>query len=179
VIEDDPPTEEAPPMFEEFMGVPAHPLLVHAAVVFVPLLAVLATAYAALPFVRPHTRWVLGLLAIGAPLTALFAKLSGDEFYNRLDARGGISQEYYPRLEAHGQLGTRTLYATIVLGVLVLALVYFVAPRRAATTAGPTGGMARALPLVLALLSVAAAGVSLYYVLRTGDSGAKAVWEGQ
>ena len=52
-------------MFEEFQGIPAHPLLLHAAVVFVPLLALATIAYAFVPFVRPHTRVVLGLLAAG------------------------------------------------------------------------------------------------------------------
>jgi hypothetical protein len=166
-------------VFEEFMGVPAHPLLVHAAVVFVPLLAALTIAYALVPFVRPHTRWVLGLLALGTPIAALLAKLSGDAFFKRLDEAGGISEGYYPRLERHQDLGTMTLYASIALAVLSLALVYVVAPRSAAAPAGGRGGSARAVSVALGVLAIAAAGVSLYYVIRTGDSGAKAVWEGR
>jgi uncharacterized protein YjeT (DUF2065 family) len=164
-------------VFEEFMGIPAHPLFIHAAVVFVPLLVLLTVGYAAVPFVRSHIRWVTAAFAVAAPLAALVAKLSGDAFFARLDERGGISEEFYPRLEEHQDLGTITLYASIVLGVLVLALVYFVAPRAAAATAGGAGS-SRAVSLVLGALALIAAGVSLYYVFRTGDTGAKAVWEG-
>jgi len=156
------------------MGIPAHPLLIHAAVVFVPLLALLTIAYGLLPVVRAHTRWVLGLLALAAPVSALLAKLSGDAFFARLQSRNRVTPEFVPTIEAHQRLGTLTLYATIVLGLATLALVYVVAPTGAATGAGSR----RVLSLVLVALSLVAAAVSLYYVVRTGDSGAKAVWTG-
>lgn len=171
------PTEEKP-VFEELMGLPAHPLLVHAAVVFVPLLAILAAAYAFIPFIRPHVRWVLGLLAIVTPISALLAKLSGDAFFERLDSGGRITPEFYPTLEAHQQLGNLTLYATIALAVLTLALVYFVRPGAAAERAACGAGSTRILLLVLRALTLVAAAVSVYYVVRTGDSGASAVWTG-
>ncbi|MEE6311685.1 hypothetical protein V1634_33155 [Plantactinospora veratri] len=184
-------------MLEEFMGIPAHPFLVHAAVVFVPLLALTAVGYAFLPFVRPHLRWVLGLLAVATPLAALMAKLSGDRFLARLESRNRVSPEYVPRLAEHQDLGTNTLYATLVLGVLALALVFLVKPRVAAppVTAGAAGADGGAdgedgtaavtakgspvLTLVLGVLCLAAAGITLYYVFRTGDTGAQAVWQGQ
>lgn len=157
------------------MGIPAHPLLIHAAVVFVPLLALVAIAYAFVPLVRPHTRWVLGLLAVGAPISTLLSKLSGDAFFDRMAAAGRITEEFYPTIENHQQLGNMTLFATIILGIVTLALVYFVGPRVAAAGAA---GRGRILPLVLQVLTVIAAGLSLYYVIRTGDSGSKAVWTG-
>lgn len=160
------------------MGLPTHPLLIHAAVVLVPLLAILAIAYALVPFVRSHIRWVLGLLAVATPITTLLAKLSGDAFFRRLQSRGRVTPEFIPKLEAHQRFGTLTLYATIVLAILTLALVYFVGPRVGAALAASRAGSTLALPLVLAALSVVAAAVSLYYVIRTGDSGAKAVWTG-
>ncbi|MFC4022064.1 DUF2231 domain-containing protein [Micromonospora sp. GCM10011542] len=171
------PPEETP-MFEEFMGVPAHPLVLHAAVVFVPLLAALTLGYAFLSPVRPHTRWVLGLLALGTPVAALFAKLSGDAFLNRLKTANRVSPEYVPKLEAHQQLGNLTLYATIGLAVVALALVWFVPPRAAVADAAGGGGSGRALTVSLQVLSLVAAGLGVYYVIRTGDSGAKAVWTG-
>ena len=165
-------------MFEEFMGVPAHPLVLHAAVVFVPLLAALTIGYAFIPPFRPHTRWALGLLALGAPLSALLAKLSGDAFFARLRAANRVSPEYVPKLEAHQQLGNLTLYATIGLAIVALALVWFVPPRTATAIAAGGVGSSRALTLSLQALSLVAAGVGVYYVVRTGDSGAKAVWTG-
>jgi hypothetical protein len=161
-------------MFEEFMGIPAHPLLVHAAVVFVPLLALLTIGYALVAPIRPHTRWVLGLLAVGAPIAAFLTKLSGDAFLERMQAANRVTPEFLPRLQTHQDFGDMTLYATIGLAVVALALVWFVPPR---TVEGVRPG--RALTLALQALSVLAAGVAIYYVFRTGDSGAKAVWEGQ
>jgi len=162
-------------VFEELAGLPAHPLLVHAAVVFVPLLGVLAAGYALVPLVRPHIRWVLGLLALAAPVTALLAKLSGDEFFARLAANDEITPDFYPTIEAHQDLGNLTLYTSIPLAVLTLALVYVVGPRDAVRVPGGLGP-ARVWSLALRGLTVVAAAVSLYYVIRTGDSGANAVW---
>ncbi|MEH1168286.1 DUF2231 domain-containing protein [Micromonospora sp. CPCC 205539] len=170
-------------MFEEFMGIPAHPLLLHAAVVFVPLLALLTIGYAFVALIRPHTRWVLGLLALAAPVSALLAKLSGDAFFERLRSANRVTPEFLPKLEAHQEFGDITLWATIGLAIVALALVRFVPPRAVATSTtdgeSTTAGTGRALTLSLQVLSLVAAGVVLYYVFRTGDSGAKAVWEGQ
>lgn len=165
-------------MFEEITGIPAHPLLLHVPVVLIPLLVLLTVGYAALPFIRPHTRWVLGLLAVITPISALFAKLSGDAFFRRLESRDRISAEYYPRLQEHGDLGDMTLYTTIVLAVLALALAILVAPKGAADAAAQPAKAARLLPLVLAALSLVAGAVSLYYLIRTGHTGAHAVWDG-
>ncbi|MGW5558179.1 DUF2231 domain-containing protein [Micromonospora sp. NPDC003944] len=164
-------------MFEEFMGIPAHPLLLHAAVVFVPLLALLAVGYAIVAPIRPHTRWVLGLLAVGAPVAALLTKLSGDAFLERMQSANRVTPEFLPKLQTHQEFGNNTLYATIGLGVVALALVWFVPPK--ATDADTDRRPGRPLTLALQVLSVVAAGVAVYYVFRTGDSGAKAVWEGQ
>jgi hypothetical protein len=170
-----------PPVFEEFMGVPLHPLLVHAPVVFIPLLSLVAVAYALVPFLRPHTRLVLGALALVTPLATLFAKLAGDAFYKRLDARGLSGGDLQGKIEAHRHFGTLTVYATVALAIIALVLVYMVAPRQsmAAAADGFTASARPApWPSVLTILAVAGAIVALYYVVRTGDSGSKAVWTG-
>jgi hypothetical protein len=173
------PTEEAP-VFEEFMGVPFHPLLVHAAVVFVPLLALLAVAYALLPFVRAHVRWVLGVLAVVAPLATLISKISGDAFFRRRQARGtGPDSELYAQIQSHQHLGTIALYWTITLGVLTLIVVYLIRPTLAAVSAHATGvTRSRAVQIAITVLLVVDAAITLYYVVRTGDSGAKTAWTG-
>lgn len=166
-------------MFEEFMGIPAHPLVLHAAVMFVPLLALLTIGYALVAPIRPHTRWVLGLLALAAPVSALLAKLSGDAFFDRMRSANRVTPEFVPTLEAHQQFGDFTLWATIGLAVVALALVWFVPPRAAEASAPGGARPGRALTLTLQVLSLVAAGIAVYYVIRTGDSGAKAVWTGQ
>lgn len=170
-------------MFEEFSGVPSHPLLVHAAVVFIPLLAIMAGAYALAPFIRPHIRWVLGALAVATPGAALFAKLSGDAFFARLRGKDMISPEVGRAIAEHRDLGNLTLISSLVLAAAALALVYLVRPALAVTLAPEAAAPApvrpaRAVALGLSVVVVLAAVVSLYFVVRTGDSGAKAVWTG-
>lgn len=165
-------------MFEEFLGLPAHPLLVHAAVVFVPLLAIVAVLYALVPVVRHHIRWVLVVLAIGTPLAALFTKLSGDAFFDRMDAAGRITEGFYPVLENHQTLGNWTLISATVLGVVTLALVYLVPPRGVAAPRVGSAAMVRNLSVAVRVLVVLVAVASLVFVFMAGDSGARAVWEG-
>ena len=67
-------------MFDQFNGLPLHPLVVHAAVVFVPLLVVTAILYGVVPQLRSRIGWVAALLAVAAPTAALVAMLSGRAF---------------------------------------------------------------------------------------------------
>ena len=53
-------------MFDEISGLPAHPLLVHAAVIFIPLQVLAGIAYAVVPFTRKYAWWtVLALAVVG------------------------------------------------------------------------------------------------------------------
>jgi hypothetical protein len=167
-------------VFEEFGGIPMHPLLVHAAVIFVPLLALLAIAYGFLPFVRRHVRWVLAGLAVVAPGAALFSKLSGDAAFARGQEKGWISEGFVGVIEEHQAYGANTALWSYFLAALTLVLVYAVTPRAvagaAATVSGPRWRNNRVLGLILAVLVTVVGAVAMYYVFKTGDSGAKAVW---
>jgi hypothetical protein len=144
--------------------------MVHFAVVFIPILAILAIAYAFVPRVRPKTRWLLGLLGVATPIAALVAKLSGDALLARFQNRNLVTPEFMPRLVDHQGLGTMTLYAAIVLGLVALVLVAVLAPG-----ATPSTGMT----LALRVLTVVVAAAALYYVIRTGDTGGKNAWIGK
>ena len=172
-------------MFEEFTGIPMHPLLVHAAVVFVPLLALAAIGYGFVPFLRPHLRLVTAVLAVLAPGATWVAKLSGQAFFDRGIERKDITEGFVSVIQRHQNFGNLTAYYTTALGVLTLVLVYLVAPRRATSTvgamqaSGPAWRTSPALRWIVAVLVAVAGVVSIYYVVRTGDSGAHAVWEGR
>ena len=71
-------------MFTTILGIPAHPLLVHFAVVFVPLLIGVAVVYTLWPAARSRLDWALALLAVVAPFAAWFARISGLNFKQRL-----------------------------------------------------------------------------------------------
>lgn len=153
-------------MFDEFLGLPLHPLAVHLAVVFVPLLAVAAAAYALVPRLRAKVDWLAALLAVIAPLSAVVARMSGLGFQERRDLplQGDLAN--------HENYGTITMWVTIALGVVTLALIW---SRRAA------GGQSKGwtwLSIALTVLVVAGAVAATVYVVLAGDLGSRMVWEG-
>jgi uncharacterized membrane protein len=152
-------------VFETFNGLPLHPLVVHAAVVFIPLLIAAVLAYAFVPRVRSRLDWLVVGLAVVAPLTALTAKITGDAFRAREARRHTASPAVLAKIDHHRLLGTWTLYVTIALGLVALALV-LVRRRPVAVSA----------LLVVAALGLSVAGGILVYL--TGDSAAKIVWTG-
>jgi uncharacterized membrane protein len=157
-------------VFEEIKGLPIHPLVIHAAVVLIPLLVLGAVVYAVLPKLRGRVGWAVVALAVAAPLAALFAKLSGDAFRRRLIDKNAISGPVLHRVNDHRSLGNITLWFTIALAVTTLLLVFITSRRGPAI---PRWGV-----VVLGIVVVALAVGSGYYVFWTGDYGARAVWEG-
>lgn len=154
-------------MFDQVNGLPVHALVLHAAVVFVPLLALGAIAYALVERWRTKIGWAVLLLAVTAPITALVAMLSGDELHERL-LEQGLKGRGAEVINDHLGFGTRTFWFSLALGVITLVLV-LAAQRR-------PGSLPRVAGLGLAVVTVALAAITGYYVYRTGDSGATAVW---
>lgn len=158
-------------MFTEFMGLPLHPLVVHAAVIFVPLLVLAAVVYAFVPRTRPRVGWLALVLAVVAPATALVAKLSGEELRETFVAKN-YSPQILDQVATHQGYGDLTFWFSLGLGLFTAALVV-VTSRQPQT---------RILPSWVRL--VLTAGVAVFgvltaiYVYLTGDSGATAVWGG-
>jgi peptidoglycan/LPS O-acetylase OafA/YrhL len=153
-------------VFDQVNGLPVHVLVVHAAVVFVPLLAIGAIVYALLPRWRSRIGWAVVLLAVAAPLAALTAKLSGEELQTRL-VRQGVSGRGAEIINDHAGYGDLTFWFSLALGVVSLVLVL-------GTARGRT--LPKIANLGLAAVMVVLAAISGYYVFQTGDSGATAVW---
>jgi hypothetical protein len=171
-------------VFDRVLGLPAHPLLVHAAEVLVPLLALGGIAYAVAPFARRHLRWVVGLLALAAAGAVTAAKLSGDQFSKNKNL---ASPEIQSKISNHSDFGTRAWYFTLGLALVVLVLVVLIRPASGGGTArrgpddtlvAPRSGSPVILQVVLGVLTVGLAGVTLYFIFKTGDSGANMVWDG-
>ena len=123
-------------MFDQVNGLPVHALVLHAAVVFVPLLALGAIVYALVGRWRPKIGWAVLLLAVVAPITALVAMLSGNKLHERLLDQGlkGRGAEI---INDHMGFGTRTFWFSLALGVVTLVLV--LATQRRARFAAPGG----------------------------------------
>jgi hypothetical protein len=171
-------------LFEEIMGIPAHPLIVHAAVVFVPLQVAAAIAYAVVPAVRRRTGWLVIALAIVGPATAWVAKLSGEALQERM-AGQGVTE--FSQIDQHSEFANMAWYVSMALGVLMILMVLVLGRRgrRVVTDADvepgapASRGSGALLNVAFAVLVIAAAGATGYYIFKTGDSGAKMVWQGR
>ena len=170
-------------MFDRFSGLPAHPLLIHAAVVFVPLLALGAIAYALLPFLRRHLWWPLLLLAIAGAASIFAARQSGVTFSKNKNL---ASPQIQAKITEHQGFGTKAMWWTF--GLTLIALAMLAATRhvrriRAWRGDGGAAAVSRVriatIPeLLFSILSVGIGLAVLYYVYKTGDSGAHMAWEG-
>ncbi|WFE98055.1 DUF2231 domain-containing protein [Micromonospora sp. WMMD987] len=156
-------------MFKEFNGLPSHVLVVHAVVVFVPLLALLASVYGLVPRWRPRLDWAVAILAVATPVLAWVATETGEAFQTALKAKG-YSPELLAKIQEHSELGDILLWWTLGLGVAALLLLA-VTSDRVRTPKLPTWAT-WVLTGVVVVLSV----LSSISVYLTGDSGAASVW---
>jgi hypothetical protein len=158
-----PPAESGGPL-DLINGLPVHPLVVHAAVVLVPLTAIGVIVMALWPrFSQRH-----GWLVVGTSLVALGANFMAKESGEGLEERVGE-----PGFD-HAELGNIMPVFAAALAVVVVVL--WLIDRRA-----PVEGPAprRALRIVVAIAAVLIAVANIFWVYRVGDSGAKSVWTGK
>ena len=156
----------------EINGLPLHPLVVHAVVVFAPLAALFGIVYAVRPQWRWALRWPLVVVTLIAVGTAVVAVLAGQDL---AETRGLDALEAVRTHEERGKLLRNILLGfTVVVGLAAWRL------------GGPSGlksgrGERAATPawceiVVMGLLVVGAVAVGVA-VFLAGDSGSRAVWE--
>ncbi|MFI7608597.1 DUF2231 domain-containing protein [Micromonospora sp. NPDC049366] len=156
-------------MFEQIQGLPIHVLVVHAVVVLVPLLALLAVAFVAVPRWRRRLDWAVGILAVIAPVTAWVAVESGEALTDALVARG-FQGPVLDQIFEHSRYGDILFRLVLPLGIVALLLL-------AVTSGHPRVPKLPALVTpILSVAVVALAIASLVYVVLTGHSGAETVW---
>ncbi len=151
-------------------GVPIHPLVVHGAVVFVPLAALLVMAYV-VPKYRWAARWPALVLTT---LAAAFVQLSastGEELEHKVGESALIS--------THAEWAGRLQFVTWVL-FAAMALAFWALPhvtqlRDAEHRQARVAALEKPMMVLLPLLAVAV----LVLVVVTGDAGARSVWAGR
>ncbi|KQW48408.1 hypothetical protein ASC77_06505 [Nocardioides sp. Root1257] len=141
----------------EINGLPLHPLVVHAAVIFGPIAALTALAFL-VPRWRVKLRWPMVALALVATASIVAAYLTGNNF---LQHKPELRTS--PQVQTHEDRARQLLWVTIAFGVIALAAGWF------ATRTG-------ALRVVLDVLLGVAAIATLVLVFLTGEAGARAVW---
>jgi hypothetical protein len=152
-------------------GLPAHVLLVHAIVVLLPLSALLLVITALWPAARAK---LAGPNAILAVLVVILVPITTDagEWLERQVART-------PLVRTHTELGDTAIWVAIPVAVLALLVWWRQRETGAESRRTYLGPTSEAVTVVLAVLSIAAAGAAVFDIYRIGDSGAQASWQGQ
>jgi len=172
------------------LGLPAHPLIVHAAIVLLPLVAIGTIMIAVWPRARRGVfGWAVAVLSIGAFGFVGLAQKTG----------GSLADHVQPTAltRAHIEMGDAVLpWAFLLMGVAcsVMALHWFVTYGPGSTTARATGadtdvasdvapapapvtpGWYRSLSIALGVVALLAAVGGTVQIYQVGHSGAKATW---
>lgn len=181
-------------MLDTVFGVPAHPLVVHAVVVLLPLAAIGGIAVALVPALRRRYGALVLLLTVAAAATVPVATRSGETLFARQSARfgpadvaeAGLMQEH--RDLAEGLLPwVLLLLAGVALVVVPPLLVRGRRPEpvpvgagHPAAASGPalsTPGWTKPVALLGAVVTMVGAALTLVLVVRIGHLGSEAAWE--
>ena len=168
-------------------GLPAHPLLVHAVVILLPLAAGALVLHA----VWPAARRRLGLVTPGLALVVLaLVPVTMRAGRDLADSIGAASS---PQVQRHQQLADQLLPWTVALFVLAVAQWWWTGPgdrvlagagsaggtgSAGGSSGGSAGGVRRLASLALLLLTLVVAVGATVVLVRAGDAGARATWGG-
>lgn len=160
-------------MFERFGDLPLHVLVIHLAVIVLPVAALLAIVFALVPKWRWLLRWPTLLLGLGTVVCAFVAKKSGEAFVAAI-----------PQLEqlvkVHRDRGNLLFWFCLGFAVLVvLAFLVLAGPSALASGKGAKATKSKPLELVVSAAVVVVGVLVIWQTIRTGDAGAKAVWDGR
>ncbi|MGN6302035.1 MAG: DUF2231 domain-containing protein [Angustibacter sp.] len=159
-------------MFDTIFGLPVHPLIVHATVVFVPAAAVAVALAAFWPRFRRHGALAALVLSVIALVLVPLSTQSGES----LERRVGRSS----LVEQHAELADGLLPFVIVL-VVAAAAIWWLQRRHLALSDAPGAQVRRpGTPILAAVAVLAVIGVvgTSVQIVRIGHSGAKAAWSG-
>lgn len=148
-------------MLDTVGGLPAHPLLVHAPLVLIPLVSVCAVAMVASARFSRRFGAAVAVLSALAVVSAAAAKLSGEAWSEKV----GFPQP-------HAELAD-PLPVIVLLQALLVTVLWLLDRGR------PTNRV-RPLPVwLLSALVLVISVIAVYWTIRVGHSGAEAVWGGR
>lgn len=149
----------------EILGLPLHPLIIHAVVIFVPLAALGGLAMSFVASIRKRYGWLVVAFALVGMVSTIVAQQAGE-------ALAATFQQKSAALSAHIAIGDGLFLWTIILFVGTSALML---AQRLLDADHPRGPIAR---WAGAAVTVVGAVVSVIQVVRIGHAGATAVWGG-
>lgn len=160
-------------MFDTVFGLPLHALVVHAVVVLLPLAAIGGVVIALVPRFRDRFGILVGVAAVLVVPAVVVTTQSGEQLEKRVDATFGPgSTTEADLLEEHIGIAENLLPWAIVLAVAVVALLILA---RYAARSGTISWL-RYAGWAASAVTVVGAVLSIYWVIRIGDAGARAAW---
>jgi hypothetical protein len=145
-------------LFGSVAGLPLHPLVIHASIVLIPLVAIGALVMSYLPsFSRRYGKMIL-VIALFAQVSLFLAKVTGEAFEEILDKDMGN----------HAELGEIAPFIT--LPMVTLIYLRWRLDRSGATVGSVWVRRLTSLALILASLA------SIAVIVLVGHSGAQSVW---
>ena len=160
-------------IFDEFFGVPTHPLAVHAPVVLIPLLAVVSVVVLVRTSWRERASIPLAGAALMMVVMLFVAKESGES--------AKAANNVFGNIDRHEDLANQTFIMSIVWLVLAVAagVAAFIGRRnRANSLSSAAVGVDRNnVVLVLNVLSTLAVIATTIWLIRTGHAGAESRWK--
>jgi hypothetical protein len=144
-------------------GLPAHPLILHVPVVFVPLLGLAAIALAIWPKLQDRFLLPVAVFSVVTMAATLLAAGAGEAFREDRERTLPRAMADNPTLQDHADAGS-TVRLTVVLLTFVLVAMLFA--RR----------WPPAVRIVLRVLTVLLAATAIFFVIRTGHLGSKLAW---
>jgi hypothetical protein len=158
-----------------FAGLPLHVLLVHALLVLTPLIALALIVIAAWPAAR-RVLWVPVLIGGVLLLPLGLITIEAGKWLEARVPPAPLIQEH----TAQGEDIVPWLITLLVLAVVIAAwaVVELVAGRRAPGGGGIGRGIRIAVSVVLTIAALAVAAGSTWTLVRIGEAGSRAVWEG-
>mgnify|MGYP000880160118 CR=1 FL=1 len=148
---------------------PAHPLLVHAPIVLLPIMALLTVAIVVRPAWRERFGWWVVAGNFAVMLMLFFATQSGEWLEGAQREAGEVSRT----LESHAELGEATRNMAGLMWLFTLGLL---AVPRFAGTKDNRPGWYKPATMILSGLSVVIAVLAVVWIVRTGHSGASEAW---
>ena len=149
----------------EILGLPLHPLVVHAVVIFVPLAALGGIVISALTAARKRYGSLTVAFAAAAAGSTFVAQQAGESF-------AATFARKTEAMQTHMDLGGSLLIWVVILFLGTLAVVV---AQRLIDHQNPRGRVALIAGGVITAISAV---VSIVQVIRIGHSGATAVWGG-
>ena len=157
-------------ILDSLFGLPGHPLLVHGAVVLVPLAAIGTIVIAFWPAARARIGWITAGLGVVGFLFAFLSKESGEALIETVSATAAV--------QSHADMGDWGVIGAFLVGgsaCSIMLLDLFV--RQRARRDLPELSITRPLGTLIGVFAVVLAIFGTVLVITVGHSGAKATWE--